>query len=88
MLQMDYSLGPQIHYNPYHISIIRAHFKRHIADLFFEIRDEMCAALDAILDLKDDGYFICRSCNHVLMFYLQNGRLFRYLLPLKRSYVG
>ena len=56
---MDYSLGPEIYRNPYHAPITRAHFKRHIADLYPEIRDEMCAVLDEKLDFKTDGFSIC-----------------------------
>lgn len=54
-ISADYTLGKEIHANPYHIPIIRSQLTRNIGVLSSEIRDEIITAFDEVLDLKYDG---------------------------------
>jgi hypothetical protein len=44
MIQTDYTLGPQIRLEPYHIPVVRTSLTRNIATRFAEIKDEITAA--------------------------------------------
>ncbi|PCH36973.1 cytochrome P450 [Wolfiporia cocos MD-104 SS10] len=45
-LQIRYTLGENVHNNPYHIPIVRSQLTRNIGALFSEICDEIVAAFD------------------------------------------
>ncbi|KAI0070826.1 cytochrome P450 [Panus rudis PR-1116 ss-1] len=54
-LQTDYTLGPSIHHNPYHIAIVRSNLTRNLAALFDDVRDEIEDSFtDAIPTTGDD----------------------------------
>ena len=55
MLQVDYTLGPEVLQNPYHISLIRSRLTRNLDTLYPEIRDEITIAFDDVLDLRGNG---------------------------------
>lgn len=46
---MDYTLGPTIHTNGYHIPIIRTTLTRNLGALFPDVRDELASAFDEII---------------------------------------
>ena len=54
-LQIEYTLGHEIHHNPYHIPLIRHQMARNVEALYPNIRNEMITAFDHILDLSGDG---------------------------------
>jgi hypothetical protein len=51
MIQTDYTLGPQIRLEPYHIPVVRIPITRNIAPRFAEIMDEITAAVDDLIPL-------------------------------------
>ncbi|KIJ66616.1 hypothetical protein HYDPIDRAFT_109704 [Hydnomerulius pinastri MD-312] len=77
-LKVEYTLGPEIHHNPYHIPIIRSQLTRNLGVLFTDIRDEIATAFDETLDLKDNEWktvqaldtvqkVVCRTSNRIFV---------------------
>lgn len=54
-LQADYTFGPEVRHNPYHIGILHSQISRNIGVLCPEIRDEIITAFGDILHLRDTG---------------------------------
>jgi hypothetical protein len=50
-----YTLGDEVHDNPYHIAVIRSQLTRNIGKVYPEIRDEVVTSFDEILDLRGYG---------------------------------
>lgn len=48
-MQLDYTLGPEVTWNPYHIVVVRSAMTRNIAAQFDEMTNEMVNAFDDIL---------------------------------------
>ncbi|KAL4068774.1 cytochrome P450 [Scleroderma yunnanense] len=77
-LNTVYTLGPEIHHDPYHISVIRSQLTRSLASLYPDMRDELVASFSEILDLKDNEWktlpavsamkrVICRTSHRVIV---------------------
>ena len=57
-------MGSEVHYNPYHIPVMRSQFPRKIEILYPELREEIITAFDDILNLDDNGdVFIVTESN-------------------------
>lgn len=67
MFQTDYTMGPPLHYDPYHNSTIRTSLTRNIAPRFDDIRDEIECAFNDNLPLKDNGTAFFLSCTGIHM---------------------
>lgn len=48
-------MAPEVHHNPYHLSIVRSQLTRNLGALYPEIRDEIITAFDDVLDLEGNG---------------------------------
>ncbi|KIJ13789.1 hypothetical protein PAXINDRAFT_80392 [Paxillus involutus ATCC 200175] len=55
-LKVAYTLGHDVHYNPYTISIIRSQLTRNLATLYPDIRDEVVTAFEETLDLRGNEW--------------------------------
>ena len=55
-------MGPEIHHNPYHIPIVGIQLTRNIGTLYPEIREEIVAAFDDVLDLRGNGQSLALIC--------------------------
>ncbi|CAL1702998.1 unnamed protein product [Somion occarium] len=76
-LQVDYTLGPAIHHNGYHIGIVRSNLTRNLAALFPDVRDEIVAAFTEAIPLSDDWIsvpaletvmqIVCRTSNRIFV---------------------
>ncbi|KAJ8081924.1 hypothetical protein PM082_007770 [Marasmius tenuissimus] len=53
-LQVDYTMSPNTHINPYHINVVRTPLTRNIGARFDDIVDETFAAFADYIPLKDD----------------------------------
>ncbi|KDR84440.1 hypothetical protein GALMADRAFT_713260 [Galerina marginata CBS 339.88] len=51
-LQLDYTLGPEVTSNPYHVNVVRAAMTRNIMAQFDEMHDEMLQAFADVLPLN------------------------------------
>ncbi|KIK22831.1 hypothetical protein PISMIDRAFT_101818, partial [Pisolithus microcarpus 441] len=76
--KVDYLIGPEINSNPYHISIARIHLTRNLGLYYPDIKDEVHAAFEKLLDLKADAWksvpavetvreIVCRASNRVFV---------------------
>ncbi|KAK1228836.1 hypothetical protein PQX77_008103 [Marasmius sp. AFHP31] len=54
VLQIEYTMSPQLHNNPYHISLVRTLLTRNIGARFDDIVDETFAAFADRIPLQDD----------------------------------
>ena len=54
-LQVDYTMSPRIHQNPYHVPVTRTQLTRNVGMLYSELRNEITTAFDDIIDLKGNG---------------------------------
>ena len=63
MIRMEYTFGPQMLHDPYHVTIIRTLVTRNLSALLPGIKDEMLATLDESLDMKPNGCSACRKHN-------------------------
>ncbi|KZT08258.1 cytochrome P450 [Laetiporus sulphureus 93-53] len=77
-LAVDYTLGPNIQRNTYHVPIIRSQLTRNLASLFPDLRDEIVAAFEDEIPLKDEGWtnipanaaitqIVCRTSNRLFV---------------------
>ncbi|KAF8549777.1 cytochrome P450 [Imleria badia] len=77
-LQVEYTMAPEIHRNPYHDSVVHSQLTRNIGALYPEIRNEVIAAFDEILDLKGTEWknvpalstvqkVVCRTSNRMFV---------------------
>ncbi|KAI5993495.1 cytochrome P450 [Pisolithus albus] len=76
--KVDYLIGPEINSNPYHISVARIHLTRNLGLYYPAIKDEVHAAFEELLDLKDNAWksvpavetireIVCRASNRVFV---------------------
>ncbi|KAF8123587.1 cytochrome P450 [Boletus edulis] len=54
-IQLEHTLGPEIHHNPYHVEVLRSHLTRNLEVLYPEIRDEIVSSFADVLDLRGNG---------------------------------
>ena len=54
-IQVEHTLGPEVHYNPYHVAVVRSHLTRNLEVLYSEIRDEIITSFAEVLDLRGNG---------------------------------
>ncbi|KAF9225192.1 cytochrome P450 [Gyrodon lividus] len=77
-LKVEYTLGHQIHENPFHIPIIRSQLTRNLGILSPDIRDEIVTAFEEILDLRGNEWksvpalqivqnIVCRTSNRIFV---------------------
>ncbi|KIK81320.1 hypothetical protein PAXRUDRAFT_15298 [Paxillus rubicundulus Ve08.2h10] len=77
-LNIEYTLGHDVHYNPYHVAIIRSQLTRNLEILFPNIRDEVVTAFGEILDLPGNEWksvpafqtvqeVVCRTTNRIFV---------------------
>ncbi|ETW81028.1 cytochrome P450 monooxygenase 51 [Heterobasidion irregulare TC 32-1] len=76
-LQVEYTLGPEIHHNPYHVSIIRSQLTRNLGALFPDVREEIVASFNDIIPAKDEWVkypametlmkIVCRTSNRIFV---------------------
>ncbi|OBZ66897.1 Ent-kaurene oxidase [Grifola frondosa] len=78
ILQFQYTLGPSIHHNQYHVPIVRSQLTRNLAGLFPEIRDEIVASFMDAIPLTGNGWttvpaldtvmqIVCRTSNRIFV---------------------
>ncbi|KAI6016773.1 cytochrome P450 [Pisolithus microcarpus] len=76
--KVDYLIGPEINSNPCHISVARTHLTRNLGLYYPDIKDEVHAAFEELLDLKDNAWksvpavetvreIVCRTSNGVFV---------------------
>ncbi|KAF8552481.1 cytochrome P450 [Imleria badia] len=77
-VQIEYTLGPEVLHNPYHVSVVRLRLTRNLEGLYPEIRDEIVTSLAEVLDLRGNEWkcvsalssiekVICRTTNRVFV---------------------
>ncbi|TCD68632.1 hypothetical protein EIP91_010287 [Steccherinum ochraceum] len=76
-LQVDYTLGPTIHSNGYHIPIIRTTLTRNLGALFPDVRDELASAFTEIIPPTNEWTkvpalatmmkVVCRTSNRIFV---------------------
>ncbi|KDQ49529.1 hypothetical protein JAAARDRAFT_165601 [Jaapia argillacea MUCL 33604] len=54
MLATEYTLGPNIHYDQYHVPIVQSQLTRNISKTFDAVRDEIGAAFTDAIPLTDE----------------------------------
>ncbi|EPS94649.1 hypothetical protein FOMPIDRAFT_1169461 [Fomitopsis schrenkii] len=74
-LQVNYTLGPAIMTNPYHIAIVRSNLTRALGGVFPELRDEIIHSFKAVIPETDDWSrvnvywsvmdIVCRTSNRL-----------------------
>ncbi|KAF9235151.1 cytochrome P450 [Melanogaster broomeanus] len=78
ILNVQYSMGPEIFRNPYHIPIAGSKLTRNLGTLYPDIRDEVVTAFEEILDLKRNEWksvpaldtvrkVVCRTANRAFV---------------------
>ncbi|KIJ09985.1 hypothetical protein PAXINDRAFT_86692 [Paxillus involutus ATCC 200175] len=77
-LKMEYTLGHDVHHNPYHVAIIRLQLTRNIGVLCPDMKDETVVAFEEILDLRGNEWksvpalqavqkVLCRTSNRIFV---------------------
>ena len=74
---MEYSFGPEIVTDPYHITVIRIALNRNLAACYSNIQEEVVQSFTDVLALDGDGKprIIRLHHPHLLLRYVQDGRL-------------
>jgi hypothetical protein len=55
LLQMEYTIGHEQHYDPYHIVVVRNPMTRNIGVCFPDIRNEVVAAFEDLVPATTGG---------------------------------
>ncbi|OBZ73434.1 Ent-kaurene oxidase [Grifola frondosa] len=63
LVQTQYTLGPSIRDNPYHIPVVRSQLTRNLAEIFPEVHDEIIASFTDAIPLTGDGMSISLFMN-------------------------
>ncbi|TFK56599.1 cytochrome P450 [Heliocybe sulcata] len=77
-VSIEYTLGPNVHTNEYHIPIVRSQLTRSLTSIFPEVKDEVFTALNEIIAPKGDEWLalpaldtvmqvVCRASNRVFV---------------------
>ncbi|OBZ73430.1 Ent-kaurene oxidase [Grifola frondosa] len=78
LVQAQYTFGPSVHDNPYHISILRSQLTRNLAEIFPEVHDEIVSSFTDAISLTGDEWtavpalatmmqVICRTSNRIFV---------------------
>ncbi|KIK94712.1 hypothetical protein PAXRUDRAFT_11881 [Paxillus rubicundulus Ve08.2h10] len=69
-LNLEYTLGHDVHHNPFHVAIIRCQLTRNLGNFYPDLRDEIVTAFEETLDLPGNGepYFVVITVRHRLMY--------------------
>jgi len=54
LLQTDYTFGPDLHSDPFHIDIVHTHLTHQLSNIFPELCDEIVSTFDDIIPPTDD----------------------------------
>jgi hypothetical protein len=54
-MQLDYTIGPEVTSNPYHVNVVRAAVTRNIAAQFNDMREEMILTFEELLPPDNRG---------------------------------
>ncbi|KAF9244149.1 cytochrome P450 [Melanogaster broomeanus] len=73
-MKFEYTLGHNVHYNPYHVQFMRFQLTRGLGNLYPAIRDEVVTAFEETLDLSGNGKLefmslkvVCRTGNRIFV---------------------
>ncbi|KAI0050551.1 cytochrome P450 [Auriscalpium vulgare] len=77
-LQVDYTFGPEIRHDPYHILIIRSQLTRGLSGILADVREEIVTAFDDLIPAKNTWVkvndvqdtlrkIVCRTSNRVFV---------------------
>ncbi|KAI9569397.1 cytochrome P450 [Boletus coccyginus] len=55
-IRLGDTVGPEVHHNPYHLTVVRAHLTRNIDVLHPQIRDEVVTSFTEVLDLTGNEW--------------------------------
>jgi len=79
LIQSDYTLGPEIRLEPYHVPVVRTSLTRNIAARFAEIEDEITASFGDYISVTGvKGIPLAfRHLNDTYCIFNENGRLFQ-----------
>ncbi|KAF9230013.1 cytochrome P450, partial [Melanogaster broomeanus] len=77
-MKFEYTLGHDVHYNPYHVQFMRSQLTRGLGTLYPAIRDEVVTAFEEVLDLRGNGKLdvpafaavqkiVCRTSNRIFV---------------------
>ncbi|KAH7908171.1 cytochrome P450 [Hygrophoropsis aurantiaca] len=84
-LKTEYTLGHEIHNNPYHIPIIRSQLTRNLSALFHDIRDEIVTAFEETLQLKGNEWSAVPAMDAVMQIVCRTSNRLFVGLPLCRD---
>ncbi|KDR68411.1 hypothetical protein GALMADRAFT_231377 [Galerina marginata CBS 339.88] len=56
VVQTDYTIGPQIRLDPYHIGVVRTPLTRSLGACFLDIKDEIIAAFGDLIPVREDEW--------------------------------
>jgi hypothetical protein len=68
LIQSNYTMGPDLSTNTYHVLAIRGGLTRNLGRCFPEVRDEIVHAFDDVLALEGKGVS-CKTSPYYAIFY-------------------
>lgn len=57
-LAIEYTLGPAIHHNMYHVAIIRSQLTRNLGALFPDVHDEIIHSFADLIPPTNGEYYV------------------------------
>ncbi|KZT08277.1 cytochrome P450 [Laetiporus sulphureus 93-53] len=84
-VQIEYTLGPNVHHNPYHIPLIQSQLTRNIGRVFPEIMDEVVSAFNDEVPIKGDEWIKVRAKDAVIQIICREANRAFVGLPLCRN---
>jgi hypothetical protein len=61
-LAVNYTLGAETHYDPYHIQVVRGSLTRNIGNLYHELHEEIGLQFDSEIPLTKGQLFFLHRC--------------------------
>ncbi|KAJ6468013.1 cytochrome P450 [Mycena vitilis] len=85
VLQVDWTMGSEIHTNPYHVNAIRSQLTRNLGRCFPQVRDEIVNAFDSVLGLEDNEWKLVHVLPSVMQIVARTSNRLFVGLPLCRE---
>ncbi|KAJ7720374.1 cytochrome P450 [Mycena maculata] len=85
VLQVDWTMGSEIHTNPYHVQAIRSQLTRNLGRCFPQVRDEIVNAFDDVLGLKDKEWKLLHVLPSIMQIVARTSNRLFVGLPLCRE---
>lgn len=52
-MQMDYTMGPELHFDQYHVDVVKSSLTRSLVERFSDVQDEIASAFRELVPVTE-----------------------------------